>query len=339
MGVEHVFTFLVRGWATSAVLGRALIPYVDRQIHDAVEKVWELSPGAVDAAITAAFLRLDDEIISDGLRALTDAQTESEAVSRTAPARAGSCALLAVLDPRNSLLRVTCVGDSRAVLGRQSSPGTDRITIPLSKDHTGFDEEEVARLANEHPGETDIIDPKSGRLLGLAVTRPFGDHRWKWPATAIQQWSETHFGSGPRPNYKSPPYMSAEPVITTTKIETSDFVILASDGLWDRISSEDAVRCVSMWLERRPSKGSAAISEAHNAGLGFPKSKVTPGTFVVEDDNVATHLTRNALGGKRRDLFCAEMSLQAPDSRHERDDITVQVIFFGPLDRDAKAKL
>jgi pyruvate dehydrogenase phosphatase len=276
--------------------------------------------------------------MSDGLKALVGAQTKGEAVSRTAPARAGSCALLAVHDPVSSILRVACVGDSRAVLGRKSPSGQDRTAIAVSEDQTGFNEKEVERITADHPGETGIIDPKSGRLLGMAVTRAFGDHRWKWPAAAIQQWSETYFGPGLRPNYKSPPYMSAEPVITTTRVQGGDFVILASDGLWDRITNDDAVKCVTMWLDRTKSPALPAPAQVHKAEIGFPQGMVSPDQFVVEDDNVATHLIRNALGGRRRDHFCGELSLQAPESRHERDDITVQVIFFGTVPNGERAK-
>ncbi|KAI7698566.1 hypothetical protein KC353_g16909, partial [Hortaea werneckii] len=57
--------------------------------------------------------------------------------------------------------------------------------------------------------------------------------------------------------------------------------------------------------------------------------RVSPKHFVNEDENCGIHLVKNALGGKRRDLFCGVMSLQPPLSRKVRDDITVHVIFFG----------
>lgn len=51
--------------------------------------------------------------------------------------------------------------------------------------------------------------------------------------------------------------------------------------------------------------------------------------FVTEDKNAATHLVRNALGGKDRDMVCALLTLPSPYSRRYRDDLTVEVIFFG----------
>jgi pyruvate dehydrogenase phosphatase len=40
--------------------------------------------------------------------------------------------------------------------------------------------------------------------------------------------------------------------------------------------------------------------------------------FVVEDKNAATHLVRNALGGKDRDMVCALLTLPSPYSRRYR---------------------
>lgn len=59
------------------------------------------------------------------------------------------------------------------------------------------------------------------------------------------------------------------------------------------------------------------------------KWKTSPKYFVNEDEHAAVHLVKNALGGKRRDLFEGVMSIQTPYSRKVRDDITVHVIFFG----------
>lgn len=52
--------------------------------------------------------------------------------------------------------------------------------------------------------------------------------------------------------------------------------------------------------------------------------------FVVEEKNVATHLVRNAFGGKDRNLFCSLMSLLPPNSKDTRDDVAVIVVLFSP---------
>lgn len=259
----------------------------------------------------------------------------AEGLAAFAPAAAGSCALLTIYDPASSTLRTAVAGDSRAVLGTWS-PGTNSHSAQaLSEDQTGFNEAEVARLSHLHPGETEkIIDPASGRLLGMAITRAFGDHRWKWPTELIRKAKTDFFGTSPRPKYATPPYMTAEPEVTTVQVRTDDFAILASDGLWDHISSEDAVSCVSTWLAEARGNKKPDVREASEPQLVMDKEdwlswKSTPKDFVFEDgDNAAVCLVKNAFGGRRRELFRGAMTSRDPLSRYVRDDVTVMVIFF-----------
>ncbi|KAF2163654.1 hypothetical protein M409DRAFT_68269 [Zasmidium cellare ATCC 36951] len=294
----------------------------------------------------------------------------AQAVSAGALAFSGSCALLALFDPVRSILRVANVGDSRAVLGRWDAASKKYIAVPMTVDQTGFNQDEVARLAREHPGE-DVVDPKTGRVHGLAVSRAFGDARWKWSEEDTRLAHEKFWGPSPRPNgvIKTPPYLTAEPEIMETRIQTGDrpdFLIMASDGLWDNMSSEVAVECVQAWLDKnkpmdfldaqqQPARtwrdvikgdGSAEFSTRtptysnpaeitgeddtyYDEEERCRKWKVAPKHFVVEDANCGVHMVKNALGGKRRDLFTGVMSVQPPLSRNVRDDITVHVIFFG----------
>lgn len=209
------------------------------------------------------------------------------------------------------------------------------LAEPLSKDQTGFNDDELKRLEAEHPGELDdIIDKKSGRIMGMAVTRAFGDHRWKWTEDFISFTQSNYHGLPHRPKTKTPPYMTASPEITTRRVETADFAILASDGLWDVISNDDAVACVSRWLSARKAGRAEpvvpATTSAYTTGPGgWPNYKATPEFFAIEDlDNAAVCLVRNALGGRRREMFCGMMTATAPMSRYIRDDITCTVIFF-----------
>ena len=278
----------------------------------------------------------------------------------------GSCALMCLFDPERSVLRVANTGDSRAVLGRWDGAAGKYVAQSMSVDQTGFNQDEVQRLKQEHPDE-ECVDPKTGRVHGIAVSRAFGDSRWKWPNELSQQVSEKLWGPAPRPNgmIKTPPYLTAEPEVMETRVQTGshpDFLIMASDGLWDNISSEHAVTCVQQWLdkykpanflEKKPS--TTALLEIFKRKDTGPnqtsfsstqdvtqdddtyydenercmKWRVSPKHFVVEDEHCGVHLIKNALGGKRRNLFCGVMSIQPPLSRNVRDDITVHVIFFG----------
>jgi pyruvate dehydrogenase phosphatase len=204
------------GRHTAFYLQWTLIPYVSSALLG-------LPAGAssrmVEEAVKKAFIGLDKNIMD---RAKTAANwypaANAAAVAALTPAFSGSCALLAAFDPESSTLRVACTGDSRAVLGRWDPSTSSYTAIPLSEDQTGFSKKEVERLTAEHPGEDSIIDPKTGRMFGMAITRAFGDHRFKWDNDFIKTVQHKFWGTAPRPGSKTPPYMTAEPEVTETYI-------------------------------------------------------------------------------------------------------------------------
>ncbi|KAJ2975369.1 hypothetical protein NQ176_g5560 [Zarea fungicola] len=178
------------------------------------------------------------------------------------------------------------------------------------------------------------------------VTRAFGDHRWKWDAELVEKVYLEFLGHQAKPGIHTPPYLTADPVVTCTPVSARDFVILASDGFWDHVAAEDAVRLIAEWLEKRRQQsvrasccdGPGKNTTMGNAGSrldldfdeqGFAAWKTLPQHFIIEDlDNAAVHLLKNALGGNRRNLFVATTMLGPPQSRNIRDDIAVQVLFF-----------
>ena len=329
------------------------------------------SPFEIESTIKNTFLRVDKQIMDSARTAASwFPAANAAAIAALTPAFSGSCALLAAFNPQDNTLRVACTGDSRAVLGRWDPSSQSYTCMPLSEDQTGFNEKEVKRLAEAHPDEPDIIDPKSGRLMGIAITRAFGDHRWKWDNDFIKTVQAKFWGSAPRPLSKTPPYMTAEPEVTETDIvraersdarQKSDFMIMASDGLWDRISSEHAVECVERWIEARergngsvandprlaanpPANqfGNAMVEDSgftYNAETGEQVEwKATPEYFAIEDENAAVCLARNAMGGSRRGLFMGVLSVPPPMGRYAVDDTTIMVVFFDKLDKEGVAK-
>ncbi|KAF1349892.1 phosphatase 2C-domain-containing protein [Delphinella strobiligena] len=300
---------------------------------------------------------MDAMIMAEAEKALDDPKlppASFEAIHALAPALSGSCALLALYESSSSILRVANVGDSRAVLGRADGHGK-YFAIPLSDDQTGFNASELARVNAEHPGESPI-DEKTGRILGLAVTRAFGDARWKWADETMLDAQSRFWAHGPRPGgvAKTPPYLTAKPEIKEVKIKGEesqpDFLIMASDGFWDCTSSENAVLLVQQWIDARrngnfsqfdQSIGDAELRAEQKEGPTLKQDlelkgktrewTVKPEHFVVEDDNCATHLIKNAFGGNRRSLFCGVMAVSPPLSRDVRDDISVHVVFFGKV--------
>ncbi|MCJ1351104.1 MAG: hypothetical protein MMC33_001086 [Icmadophila ericetorum] len=333
------------GRHTSSVLSHSLIPYVARSLNDSSSE-----ETAIEAAMVSAFTTLDNDISADCLAALNDAKTHAEVQARLAPFASGSCALLVAYDPTHSVLRVANTGDSRAVLGRRSTdkPGTAWSTIALSNDHAAANPVEAERVKALHPDEPDLITKRDGdceRFVGIAVTRAFGDLRWKWPLKDTEIVEKQYSGKpAPKP-LKSLPYLEATPEVTATTVQKDDFLIMASDGLWNHLSSEGAVHAVGLWIDAMKAgnlnkvgsgpeiavDGGPAL-EGKAEGISFWEYwKVNPENFVVEDDNAATHLVKNAFGGTQRQLFTGVMTVYAPTSKTMRDDVSVQVIFFGDV--------
>ncbi|XP_010533986.1 PREDICTED: probable protein phosphatase 2C 11 [Tarenaya hassleriana] len=119
---------------------------------------------------------------------------------------AGSTASTALL--LGNKLIVANVGDSRVVASRSGS------AVPLSIDHKPDRSDERQRI--EEAGGF-IIWAGTWRVGGiLAVSRAFGDKQLK-------------------------PYVIAEPEIQEEDISTVEFIIIASDGLWNVMSNKDAV--------------------------------------------------------------------------------------------------
>jgi len=157
------------------------------------------------------------------------------------PLYAGTTACAALL--RNKKLTISNAGDSRAVLARQKKNKDCWETIQLTEDQNPDNPEEQARI-EQHGG---YVSPPpepglSARVwldssctqIGLAMSRSIGDH-------AVKDVG-----------------VMAEPVVTSHEIqEEDDFLILASDGVWEFISSEEAVDIVG----KNISKGSTTACQ------------------------------------------------------------------------------
>lgn len=302
------------------------------------------SSEAIDAAIKQGFVRLDNDIVNESVDKVLKSKSKRMAAELLAPALSGSCALLSFYDSQSNDLKVAVAGDSRAVLGRRGPSGKWTATA-LSEDLTGGTPSEIKRLQEEHPGEPYVT--RNGRILGqLEPSRAFGDAVYKWSKEIQDKIKGQFFGRTPSPLLKTPPYVTAEPVVTTTKIDPSkgDFVVMATDGLWEMLSNEEVVGLVGQWIEQQQSgAGSSkawlqgwfsfggqkhlpveAAGDVSTAGQRRPIRQQqydisgAEDRFVVEDKNAATHLVRNAMGGKDKDMLCALLTLPSPYSRRYR---------------------
>ncbi|ODQ65272.1 protein serine/threonine phosphatase 2C [Nadsonia fulvescens var. elongata DSM 6958] len=357
------------GWTTSAKLRDNLINYVMNELkasytpNPATPEV--LSPPndeAIVQAIKSGFSKLDDEIINQSVQKLMKNPQKSDAAALIAPALSGSCGLMSFYDTKTNALRVAVTGDSRAVLGHRDNYTGGWLATALSIDQTGSNPSEANRIRNEHPGEESVVI-RNGRVLGsLEPSRAFGDARYKWTKDVQEYIGKNFFGRRIHPALRSPPYVTAEPEVTTTTIypENGDFLVMASDGLYEMLSNDQVVSLVVQWMENNkvspsisttikpenPSLWSKLFasndagknlnvidttnSDALKAPIRRRGHNADPSSmYVVEDKNAATHLVRNALGGKDREQVNMLVSIPSGMSRSYRDDLTVTVVFFG----------
>lgn len=338
---------------TSEKLSKDLVRYVAYQlgqVYDQNKSIFHSDPtGLIDSAISKGFLKLDDDIVMESFRKLFQDPSNSN-IANTLPAISGSCALLSLYNSTNSILKVAVTGDSRALVCGLDSDGKWTVKS-LSTDQTGDSLEEVQRIRKEHPGEPNVI--RNGRVLGsLQPSRAFGDYRYKVkevdgkPLSDLPEVAKLYFRKEPR-DFKTPPYVTAEPVITSSKIgKDSKFMVMGSDGLFELLTNEEIASLVIRWMDKNmslptpfkaePGKLPKVVDlsddkEAQRPAFRYKDDKSSSNTeYLMEDKNVATHLIRNALSaGGRKEYVSALVSIPSPMSRRYRDDLTVTVAFFG----------
>ncbi|KAF8926072.1 hypothetical protein BGZ58_000220 [Dissophora ornata] len=345
------------GWCCSQKVAQELAPSVATELENVKDHHDVM---AVMEAIENGFLKLDDQIVNETVQRVLEFPSRPLACSSLLPAISGSCALMAYVDVKEKDLYVACTGDSRAVLGvREPSPtkkdGHSWKAVPLSFDQTGRNRWEVRRLQEEHPGEENTVVMRGRVLGGLEPTRAFGDARYKW-TSEIQEKVFQLFPSYRQPhrNFHTPPYVTAKPVVKHHKIHPEDrFLVMATDGLWDKLTSDEVVQLVGELLDGRigqeqkvldrgelknikeklkviksavtGKKGDQAENEEEltpaNLAPKGPVSQIRQFTF-KDQSNASTHLVRNALGGGDDEKLAATLSIPAPMSRVYRDDIT-----------------
>ena len=329
------------GSRTSEALAKHLVPYVHRFLSRVKGTLSDDDDRATHEAISSAFCSLDDAFVKQAEEIMESNLSWSEKAVRLGTGSNGSCALLSLYDPSSRKLHVACTGDSRAVLGRQAPDGAWEV-VPLSIDQSGQNPAEKERVAAEHPDEKIDELVRDGRVLGLATARAFGDGHWKWPLATNERARDAYLADTVRAQkpelYRTPPYVTAKPEVATTVIDRTQpaFMIVATDGLWDALSSEQAVGLVGKWLAWRaegmpdPASGAAPseFSRFDYVRHRENEGRISPEKFTVCDENAAVHLTRNSLGGAHHDMVSGLLSFGPPYARYARDDITVQVVFF-----------
>ena len=125
-----------------------------------------------------------------------------------------------------------------------------------------------------------------------------------------------------------------------TKSSAVRFIVLATDGLWDELTSAEVVQLVAGHLANV--RGSVSQSELDRKVptklSDDPESRTVEGKdrrrkregspWAFVDENVSSHLIRNAFGGADNMKLRKLLSIPAPLSRSYRDDVTVTVLWW-----------
>uniref|UniRef100_A0A1J3G326 protein-serine/threonine phosphatase n=1 Tax=Noccaea caerulescens TaxID=107243 RepID=A0A1J3G326_NOCCA len=210
-------------------------------------------------------------------------------------AAVGSCCLVGVVcDGR---LYVANVGDSRAVLGKVTKATGEVFALQLSAEHNVSIESVRHEMHSLHPDDSRIVVLKHNvwRVKGLIqVSRSIGDVYLK----------KAEFNKEPlytKYRLREPmkrPILSGEPSITVHDLQPDDqFLIFASDGLWEQLSNQEAVEIV----QNHPRNG------------------------------IAKRLVKAALheAAKKREMRYSDLNkIERGVRRHFHDDITVVVLFL-----------
>ncbi|OVA05839.1 Protein phosphatase 2C (PP2C)-like domain [Macleaya cordata] len=210
-------------------------------------------------------------------------------------AAVGSCCLVGVIC--GGTLYIANVGDSRAVLGRLVKATGEVLAVQLSAEHNASIESVRQELHALHPDDPHIVVLKHNvwRVKGLIqVSRSIGDVYLK----------KAEFNREPlyaKFRLRDPirrPILSAEPSIAVQQLQPHDqFLIFASDGLWEHLSNQEAVDLV----QNHPRNGSAR------------------------------RLVKTALqeAAKKREMRYSDLKkIDRGVRRHFHDDITVIVVFL-----------
>ncbi|CAN0158372.1 unnamed protein product, partial [Pylaiella littoralis] len=153
---------------------------------------------------------------------------EADEAMRKAEVRSGTTAVLALLSP-DSIVVANC-GDSRSVLSRGGRQ------LPMSVDHKPGRKAESRRIVRSG-GYLDETDPRHPRVvcdtlkMSIATSRALGDFDFK--ANPSRQPEEQMISPVPE-------------LYTRQRVPEDEFLILASDGVWDVMDNPGIVSFLQM---------------------------------------------------------------------------------------------
>ncbi|KAB1218014.1 putative protein phosphatase 2C 38 [Morella rubra] len=260
--------------------------FINDHLFKNIKKFTSENQGMSADVINKAFLATEEEFLS---------LVKKQWLSKPQIASVGSCCLVGIIC--SGLLYIANAGDSRVVLGRQEKAVNTVKAVQLSYEHNASVESVREELHSLHPNDPQIVvlKHKVWRVKGLIqVSRSIGDAYLK-KAEFNREPLLSKFRL-PEPFHK--PILLAEPTIAVQKLYPEDqFLIFASDGLWEHLSNQEAVDIV----QSCPRNG------------------------------IARKLVKSALceAAKKREMRYSDLKkIDRGVRRHFHDDITVIVLFL-----------
>ncbi|KAJ6901983.1 hypothetical protein NC651_019697 [Populus alba x Populus x berolinensis] len=236
--------------------------------------------------INKAFLATEEEFLS---------LVKKQWLNKPQIASVGACCLVGVVC--SGVLYIANAGDSRVVLGRLERAIKEIKAVQLSYEHNASIESVREELHSLHPDDPHIVvlKHKVWRVKGLIqISRAIGDAYLK----RAEFNREPLLAKFRFPEPFDKPILKAEPTILVQKLCPEDqFLIFASDGLWEHLSNQEAVDIV------------------HSCPC----------------NGVARKLLKAALceAAKKREMRYSDLKkIDRGVRRHFHDDITVIVLFL-----------
>ncbi len=286
------------GWQASEFAKSRIAGSIIKSLHDLHPLTETKGYDPNVSALINAFLCLD----RDFLYHIRD----SFSLGFGTVANTGTCALVAFVQKER--LYVANAGDCRAVLARTANNESGALeSVALSRDHNAREEVEQRMLSALHPFERDIIKckrPSACYVKGkLQPTRSLGDAYLKY--SEFNGRPDRRSGRYIPPPY-TPPYITAEPEVLCHNFDSRDqFLLMASDGLWDYLSNDEAVEVASGVLQRGLGANAACKALVERVLIKAAKHH---------------HLSLDAL----------RLLAPGPQRRRKHDDITVLCIELTP---------
>jgi len=170
--------------------------------------------------------------------------------------------------PGRSSSNYDATGAGRQKASSEDDGSSEFVALDMSNDHNCREPHERQQLEGNHPYEKDVVicrvdNPEQCYIKGkLQPTRAFGDFYLKYSEFMRGPKEDSAAGRYVPPPY-TPPYITATPEVQVRTLAKGidEFLILATDGLWDMMSSQEAVDIAGKEL-RKPGGNTVTASEA-----------------------------------------------------------------------------